>query len=695
MASIIESIQNDMRSTQLDYLRILAILFKTYVDNHTAQINANRALSTLNYFSNQLDKALKASERGKSVDLPIDISRYRGDMQADVLKALENNGIKYAVFPTSIISQNGKQEIKNFLVTENTPKARAVLDAIRSGKDQTIENATKVVALDMNTFAQQNASRKCFVYDNLNEQQMLAFKEVAKQNNFTFGLANKEGKYSIAVPRDIAYRYCLDQFAYECRVFNKSGIANAMLDLEAMNRNRIKNDAIEKLSTPSNETQYYVDLSNPAHYVEVTGNTITVHSENEPAKSYNAQDNDLRVVLETEFEYAGRNQSQMVEVGQKEFVEKYKESPLNPDALLKFVSDEVSLSQYKRHAIMVEQICELAKKSDTFQPQTSILKNLDVKARQLPESDAKRKELEVFISSFVRANKTQQEALLKNPPAIMTSIEINMLKRAVADNLSPTEFVYGAVMMTAENIAKESGDKTILSLFTNNAFDTRKIEEMLKTQDAIGSGFVASGNTDLADKFTKVFTDAVITTSQTELTNNANYLGKIRDAMVTVKATEVLNLVNQCVDKIGDKNLSNSLKNPKLQTEIIGDIKKILSGASLEESGLLKALNVSVSSFGNIMKDALDTAAETPNISISKLSKMSFFSEISGDTLLSDIVEEATIEDMMTAEHEPNYRTETTGDLIAGANSEFSVDDIEFGTTTDTKEYDDLETIEF
>ena len=696
MASIIESIQNDMQNTQLDYLRILAILFKAYRDNHTSQINANRALATLNHLSNQLDKAIKAAENGEPFESPVDISKYRGDMQKEVLKALDNYGIKYTVFPTSVISKNGTPEIANFLVTEATPRARAALETIRNGLDETISNATKIVMLDMNTFAQQNSNRRCVMYDNLNEQQVNEFKEMARQNNFTFGITNKDGKYAIAVTADVATRYRLDQFAYECSVFNKSGLLNAMLDLEAINRDKMRSKAMENLTQPSSDKTYYVDLCNPAHYVEVSGNTLTVHTAHEPAKSYNAQTHDLRDVLEMEFENVKENLSQMVAITHQEFMDKYKTTPLDVDALLKFTSDEVNLSRYKRHAVMIEQIKGMAEKISDFQPQNSILKNLKMQASTLPQNSPQRKEVEEFIARFASSTPVKQQELLQDKkPALMTKVEFDMLKKANAGNLTPTEFVYGTIMANAEKIATKNGNNQVLSLIANNSFNIDKITQMIKTQDAVGSNFVTSENFNLANDFTQVFKNAVIVTSQEELNSNATYLANIRDAMVTVKASEVLLNISNQADRKGMPELKSLCTNPSKQEALINCIKKVMNGESLEQSGLLSETNLSEKQLTPLVETALDNTSETPNISIAQLSRMSFFSTLSTTSPLSDIVEKATIQDMEVAEKDASYRTETTGDLIAESNNgDFSLDDMNIDTIADIPTVGELDNYE-
>jgi hypothetical protein len=696
MASIIESIQNDLQSSQLDYLRILAILFKAYCDNHTSQVNANKALATLNHFSNQLDEAIKASERGEFVECPVDISKYRGDMQKEVLQALENNGIKYTIFTTTVQSKNGTSEIANFLVTEATVRARAVLEAIRTGLDPTINNAKKIVMLDMEVFAQQNSNRRCIMYENLNEQQVNEFKEIARQNNFTFGITNKNGKYAIAITNDVVTRYHLDQFAYECSVFNKSGIVNAMLDLEAINRDNARNKAMENLSQSSNEKTYYVDLSDPSHFVEVSGDTVTVHTSFEPAKTFTSKSRNLKEVLEMEFETVKANNSQMVAIGQKEFMEKYKTTPLDKEALLKFVSDEISLSKYKRHAVMIEQIKSAAEKNINFQPQNSMLKNLEAKLSNLSQNDPNKETLKTFISDITSDNETRKRLLLngKTPP-FMTQTEFNMFKKAMENNLTPVEFVYGTIIVNAERIAMQTKNTQLTALITNNGLDVKKIEQMLTSQDAVGSNFVANENAKLAYDFTKVFKEAVILTSQTELNSNAKYLSNIRNAMVTLKANEtILNIAKQAERK-RNLTLKQMCTDKETQKELINAMTKIMNGESIEDSGFTTITGMSVKQLTPFIEKALDATSETPNISISQLSKMPFFSTLSEISPLNDIVETATAQDMEVAEKDASYRIETTGDLIAGSgDGEFSLDDMNIDSNTNdiiTNELDNYE----
>ena len=132
---------------------------------------------------------------------------------------------------------------------------------------------------------------------------------------------------------------------------------------------------------------------------------------------------------------------------------------------------------------MIEQVARMAGSVANFTPLDSMAKVFADRAEKFPEGSNERQTLEAFVQAQKSGNKAQINQMVTSGQLanIVGRIESQMIQKAINGTLSPTEYVYGAVMASAEREATAKGDISTAEVFVANAFNTDKISTMLKT----------------------------------------------------------------------------------------------------------------------------------------------------------------------------------------------------------------------
>jgi hypothetical protein len=310
----------------------------------------------------------------------------------------------------------------------------------------------------------------------------------------------------------------------------------------------------------------------------------------------------------------------------------------------------------------------MAEKTPSFDALKSMSKVFVERAQQLPENSEQRRVMEEFAQAYASNDRIRMNQLATSGQLTdaVGKIEANMVKMALNNQLTPTQFVHATVMASAERQAMNRGLSQEADLIVANAFNTQKISDMMKSQDAVAAGFTTAQNPDLSANFTDLFSQAVQTISNNELKNNVRFMSDIRETMQVLRYQQTLANMIETAQIRGDTKLAEVLQQGSAD-ERTAKIALIAAGKSPAEAGFTGLdSKASIEQFLDVYERAVDKAIENPTVSLSQLSHSSSIAEHYGSTMFADIVSPATLTDMISAEKLVS-RTEIEGADIAGA----------------------------
>lgn len=648
----------------------------------------------LNYFRKLVNESINAFENGENPPTNAKVRFIPNDISYISEKALQEKNIPYMTCSTDVFAfdknnnpiynSDGRQQVDFKKYIMYPAEYEKEVDKLLSEGNKTIQNARSTCEVKVEDLCNINRFDKMVVYNNLTANQVETFRDFARENGFQF--ARKEhdnGRNSIIVKENVAKRLNLNKFVSECNLFNACGLYNKLEYLNDIDKFNNLNSLVQECNSNNFlKPTYLVNLQCPAEYVEIKNGTMSIHSQNGSVKNLSSANTNLREELYKYITNARYDKQDIIKVNEKEF-ESIKNPNFYEQTRAKFSLNRITLNNIEKHSILIQDILKNIENHPNFNPEKAMLNEFSKRPQKIlfdsPENQiTAQKEMDTFIEKYKKADNTEKENLLKtSAPSIISNIEVKMMLKSLQKNLTPTEFVYGTIMATAEKLAKQNKDTLALDSIERNAFNTNKIETMLKTQDVIHSGLATIDNPSLTENLNNYFTNAVMSVTNAELHNNRNFLTEVKDVAKTAQAFLITQNIIEEANQSPDVEFKKLFNSQEAINDFANQIKSVLNGEkTFNDISTFLQNQLPYSYIDEHISDIKNIMTSTRNLSINELNNKNFL-ELSGSSMFSEYISFATVKDFIETENVPlQYQVLSAKEMLNQSEAGLDIDNI-------------------